>query len=319
MKAKFEIRVFLSSAVTKDAINQTRHEIKAVISDGINISDAGMIIEVNCPIGHYHNQTTDSCERCPVNTYQESEGQLACIRCKTGLSTLGLEGAWTNTQCRECEDFEKTEIKVQCEKWRRAGECQNNRPKMFDKCPQHCRFCTAVKGKAIKTKARRRQGVNLKAVIPALVVPTVILVSIVLLVVLLLRRKRRRREDENQLSLDTMMKKTITLDKHNNDKYKNAIQVQQLHVRFHEDKKLKKKKRNKNKSSPIKAVLKREQSNEDDDLYVRIPLKKTKVIMNDKKAKKKKDDRKLSSEEIEQVSTSLELQEISAQMDATQV
>lgn len=41
----------------------------------------------------------------------------------------------------ECVDFEKTEIKVQCEKWKRAGECQNNRPKMFDKCPQHCRFC----------------------------------------------------------------------------------------------------------------------------------------------------------------------------------
>lgn len=137
--------------------------------------------------------------------------------------------------------------------------------------------------------------------------------------VLFFRRKRRRREDENQLSLDAMMKKKITLDKPNNDKYKNAIQVQQLHVRFHDDKKLKKKKRNKNKSSPIKAVLKREQSNDDDEMYVRIPLKKTKVIVNDKKTRKKKEDKKSPSKESSEQGNSLELQEISAQMDATQV
>jgi hypothetical protein len=123
-----------------------------------------------------------------------------------------------------------------------------------------------------------------------------------------------------------MIKRKVAIEKPNNDSYKCSVPVQQLHVRF-EDKKNKKKKRNKSAESNKtiinipnkKPVLKKDKKNDDDDLYVKIPLKKLKVTINDKK-RKKKDEKKASSEEIsEQVSTSLELQEINAQMDAAQV
>lgn len=125
--------------------------------------------------------------------------------------------------------------------------------------------------------------------------------------------------------MDAMIKKKLPLEKTNNDNYKYPVQVQQLHVRFNDDAKPKKKSRNKNfksspKSSPIKTVLKKDKKSVDDDeLYVRIPLKKTKVMISDKKCRKKKEEPTIPEEESEHVSTALELQQISAQMDATQV
>lgn len=119
-----------------------------------------------------------------------------------------------------------------------------------------------------------------------------------------------------------MLKRKVAIDQPRGDSYKYGVPVHRLHVRF-EDKKNKKKKMIPiNNLNPVKKpALKKDKKNDDEDMYVKIPLKKQKmkVTMNDKKRKKKEDKRSSSEEISEQVSTSLELQEINAQMDATQV
>lgn len=48
---------------------------------------------VSCPLGTYHNVTKDECVPCPVDSYQDQEGQLSCKTCPAGSSTWGVKGA----------------------------------------------------------------------------------------------------------------------------------------------------------------------------------------------------------------------------------
>ncbi|XP_031572412.1 low-density lipoprotein receptor-related protein 6-like isoform X2 [Actinia tenebrosa] len=351
LTVNFGIRVYLTKEASTEDINATRNEIKALIKHGINVSSLSMIIGsyhlrldteqglvidnikgicgegqvywnekcVNCPVGYYHNVSQDNCEMCPVDSYQDKEGQVDCMKCKEGLSTLGLQSARTINQCRECVDIPDNGVD-QCEQWKEKGECDNDRPTMFRLCPMSCGFCSTTIVQSNPKLSKKQRGVNLKAVIPALVVPTVIVVSVVLLVVILLRRKQRRRSNKCTLALDMMLKRKAAIDQPRGESYKYGAPVQRLKVRF-EDKKNKNKKTNStnNTLNPVKKPsIRKDKKIDDEDMYVKIPLKKTK----DKKDKKrkKKNDKNSSSEEIsEQVSTSLELQEINAQMDATQV
>lgn len=128
-------------------------------------------------------------------------------------------------------------------------------------------------------------------------------------------RRKRRRQEKNQNS-PGQTKKKVYLTNHN--QYKNALQVQQLRVRFHDDHLISKKNRNRLKTSAFKAILKRDrkiEKVEDEDIYVRIPLKNSKDVCNDKKQRKKKDEKN----EHDHTANAIEFQEISAQMDAAHV
>lgn len=41
-----------------------------------------------CPKGSYYNQTLQSCERCPINSYQNLTASVACQPCPKNLITL---------------------------------------------------------------------------------------------------------------------------------------------------------------------------------------------------------------------------------------
>ncbi|XP_077999677.1 uncharacterized protein LOC144452453 [Glandiceps talaboti] len=53
---------------------------------------------VYCPQGEFHDVTRDTCKKCSVGEYQESQGQTECIPCSVGKTTRG-KGATSQSMC----------------------------------------------------------------------------------------------------------------------------------------------------------------------------------------------------------------------------
>ncbi|XP_032221449.2 low-density lipoprotein receptor-related protein 6 isoform X2 [Nematostella vectensis] len=369
LRVRFMIKVFLKTEASFSVMNRTRHNILNMLRRGINVSVFHMMIGknktsvdvdkgfnvlvegicgsgqvyndgkcVNCPIGYFHNATECSCTLCPPNTYQDQEQQSKCHMCPAGLSTFGLQGATSKDQCRECKDYEPEDKYGDCTTWRQQMKCVKDRPMMFKYCPKTCGICRTWQKRAEVLSNKKANSVNLKAVIPALVIPTIIVICIAVAVIILLRkRKKSRLNMDNCHDKPSPSKKKVRIQQPNSNKY-NCIPVKQLQVRL-EKRRKSKKAREKDKSTKnyngvvcVSSPMLRHSNSvekklandsivrEEDEIYVRIPLQRFRVRLDDRK--KRDEDKAKDEDEIEQErvsNTTLELQALNAQMDATQV
>ena len=52
-----------------------------------------------CPIGHFYNLTSATCNACPKGHYQNMPGKSYCVPCPLGTSTVNI-AAISQSQCK---------------------------------------------------------------------------------------------------------------------------------------------------------------------------------------------------------------------------